>query len=480
MGNTKRVLKNTSVLMMSHVISKVLYFLIIVLITRLLGVEEYGKFTFSLSFVLLFSIIADFGINTLTVREVAKNKDLANKYLIHGSLIKFFFSLVTFAFVTVVVNSVHSSQDVIFIVYVLGLKIIIDSFTMFIVSFFQAFEQMKYEAYLNVIEKTGLMILSLLAFKLNYGIIGIAYIFLAIALIKLVSSLIILNNSLISWNSLLKAKFDYSFCGNILKNSWQFALIAIIGMVYFSMDTVMLEIIKGSYAVGLYNAAHKLMDGFTFIPQMFTTALFPVFAYLSLNSKERLIAGYEKGFKVLFIVAFPLALGGTILSKSIISLLFGAEFIKSAATMQVLFWALFFIFFNYITGVILNSINKQNLLTLDISICLVVNLVLNLLLIPKYSFMGAAIATMSTQGLLFMLNYLWIVKNLHALAILRIIIKPVVSGLLMGLLVQYFVRYNLFLVIFVGASFYVTLLFALKVITRHDIAMIFSRRFQES
>lgn len=477
MNTTRRVIKNSFALISSHIVSKFFYFFIIVLLTRLLGVEDFGKLTFALSFVILFSILPDIGISTLAIREVAKNKEDALKYLLNGVVSKLIFSIIAFCLLSAVINVMHSSASVIHVVYILGLWMIIDSFSYFAYSFFRAFEKMEYEAYLNAVEKAILLALVFAAYRLHFELMHVACIFLAVSAAKLLLGMYftsIVIKPVLSMQVVLNIKF----CKEMLKESWPFALMAVFGMIYFRIDTVMLEMMKGSYAVGLYNAAHKLMEGLTFIPQMFTAALFPAFSNLYVTSREKLVLGYEKGFKILFIVALPVALGGTLLSKNIVLFMYGSDFAGSAAALQVLLWALFFVFLNFIIGTVLNSINRQRLLTLNTAVCMVINFILNLALIPKYSFVGAGVATIATEGILCLLGFFWVSKYLHRLPVARVVFKPLIAALIMGFCVYYLLHLNLFLVILIGAVVYFACLLVLKVVTFKEIGhlnMLFPR-----
>ncbi|MGB9199887.1 oligosaccharide flippase family protein, partial [Methanobacterium sp.] len=104
MSTTKRIAKNTGVLFISQVISYLLIFFYTIYIARSLGTEGFGTLSFALAFSGIFSIFADLGINTLTVREVARDKSLSNKYLGNGIIIKILLGFFSFGLIILIIN----------------------------------------------------------------------------------------------------------------------------------------------------------------------------------------------------------------------------------------------------------------------------------------------------------------------------------------------------------------------------------------
>lgn len=457
-----KVLKNTSVLIGAHILNKLFYFLTIILLTKLLGVSGFGNLTFAISFVILFSIFVEFGLNTLIIREVSRRSSTAGKYFGNGLLLKSILSVFTLILILSVLVS-SSGFKIPEVIYILAVWMIIDNFGRFICSFFRAFQQMEYEAILGVIEKGGLFSLCLVANQLGWKIITVATIFLITAFFRLMIGLLILIK-----RGIISFKIDPKFCKWMLKESWPFALMTLFGLIYFRIDTVMLKIMKGAYEVGLYNASHKLMEGLMFLPEMFAASLFPVFSILFVSSKRDLILSYEKGFKLLFSVGLPIAIGGMILSDEIILFLYGEEFYKSAGVLSVLVWALFLIFLNFIVGAFLNSVNRQRRLMFNTGVCAFANIGLNFLFIPRWSYIGAGVATLISEGLLFFLGLLVITRYLsHSI---KMLLKPTIAAITMGIIVYLLKDLNPLLVIAIGGGWYFSLLFLLRTFSVDEIS----------
>lgn len=150
--STKQTIaKNTSWLFTAEGISKLLMLFLIVLIARYLGALDYGKFAFA--FAALFAVIANFGLLTLTIREIAKDKSLASKYMENIAIIKLILSVITFALIALAINLMNYLQDTTYAVYPFGLYVILASFSQIFRSIFKVFEVIKYESLITILNK---------------------------------------------------------------------------------------------------------------------------------------------------------------------------------------------------------------------------------------------------------------------------------------------------------------------------------------
>ncbi|MDZ7265025.1 MAG: oligosaccharide flippase family protein, partial [candidate division KSB1 bacterium] len=142
----KKIVSNSSMLMGAEIFSRFIRIALVIVSARLLGDENYGKFSFAMAFTTLFLIIADMGIHQLLVREIARNLKQVKKYLANALVIKFFLAALNLLLVFVIINFTNKPTDVIVTVYILAICQIVLSFGELFKSVFQAFQQMKYDA----------------------------------------------------------------------------------------------------------------------------------------------------------------------------------------------------------------------------------------------------------------------------------------------------------------------------------------------
>jgi len=165
----------------------------------------------------------------------------------------------------------------------------------------------------------------------------------------------------------------------------------------------MLSYIKGNEVVGYYSAAYKLIDGLSsLIPAIIYSVMFPVMSKY-INSLDNLKRVWIKAFNISFIIGLIIAIFVIVFAKYIILIIYGLNYLPSIKALKILIWAFFIICISSITSGLLNSINKQRLVTFGAGVGAIINVILNLILIPKYSMEGAALATVITEVSMFIL-----------------------------------------------------------------------------
>jgi O-antigen/teichoic acid export membrane protein len=200
---------------------------------------------------------------------------------------------------------------------------------------------------------------------------------------------------------------------------------------------------------------------------VFATAVFPVFSSLHLSSHETLKLSYQKSFKYLAILSVPVAVGTTVLAPEIVLLIYKSAFTPSIIILQILIWAIPITFLNYIFGTILPAMNRQNVLLKVTFLSMIFNIALNLVLIPTYSYVGAAVVTVTTELFIFILCLFILSRTFSKVRLQEVFFKPVVASLAMLLFLLYF-KTNLFLEISIGAILYFVVLVAIKTFNDDD------------
>jgi len=303
-----------------------------------------------------------------------------------------------------------------------------------------------------------------LAINQGFNVVGFASIYFIVSVITLVYGVVI------SIWKLTKPKLevDWSFWRPTIKEALPFFLSSVFSVIAFKIDIVMLSMMKGDVVVGWYSAAYRLMEVLIFIPAAFANSIYPVFSNFYISSKESLKLLYQKFFKYLSIIGLPIAVGTTLLANKIILIIYKSGFLHSIIALQVLIWIIPIIFLTYMFGTILASINRQDLTLKSISLCMSLNVVMNLILIPRYSYIGASIATIVTELLSFILGYYFLSKLIYKIPIYKYIVKPIMASAVMGLFILSFAKTNIFLLIFISILIYFGMLVLLKTFSKKD------------
>jgi O-antigen/teichoic acid export membrane protein len=468
MNTIQTIAKNTGALTLMHIVTMILGLIFTVSLARCFGDVAFGKYSFALAFTALFAVLMDLGFNQLTIREVARDKTLAKKYMGNILIIKLFLSIIFFVLVVTSVNLMHYPPDTKAMVYIFGASTILTSFGGLFRAVFHAFEKMEYDSLLTILQQVIVVAIGLTLLFLGYDLIQVVSVYLLGGIINVVFSLMVMVKKF------EKPEFevDFAFWKTLIRNAIPFGLAAIFVIIYVRIDAVMLSMMVGDAPVGWYNAAVTLILGLSFIPGVFLGVFFPVFSKFHMSSIDSLKNAYEKTFKYLFIILFPIGIGTTLLADKFILLLYGDQYTHSIIALQILIWWNVFGALNWLFGTILLSINKEKIVAVSTGIGAILNVILNLFLIPIMSYVGASITTVITEILLFALLFYYVSMHLYRLPLLNVTAKTIAAGIIMGISIYYIKSFNVLMVVTIAGVIYFLALAALGGISKEDITLI--------
>jgi len=430
MSISRRIARNSIVLFGSNIVSKTFTFLYIIFMARYLGKSDFGIFSFAFAFCGLFVLMTDMGLDKLTVREVARDKSLAGKYVGNFVLIKIFLGMTTFALIASVINIMGYSNPTLSIVYWLGLHIVIRSFSNVFYAIIQANEKMEYVSIGLILGNALLLLGVILTAKLNLSVTAIGVVFV------IVSSVDLGYAFGICLKKFVKPKFeiDLDFWKESIKTAWPLGAMLIFVMFYFRTDVVMINLMIGDPDVGLYSAAYRIAEIPILIPGLLMVAIFPVLSSLFRSSKSSFRKMYSLILKYLFCLGLPIATVITLIAHPLVNLFYDVEYIASARALQVLIWASAIMFLTMVQGSTFVAADKQIISMKMSAAAFVLNILMNLILIPKYSYVGASIATVLTEIFGFALGAYFLTRYGLKMDLFRTLFVPLMI-LLMGLAV---------------------------------------------
>ena len=393
MSSVKRIAKNTGILFVSNIMSKLFGFVYTIYMARYLGAEGFGILSFALAFTGMFGVFADLGLQPLTIREIARNTELTGKYLGNIAAIKSILGIITFILIVIAINLMNYPAETVYVVYLIAFSVLMGSFNNMFYSIYQGHEKMEYVGIGNILNSSLMLLGVFIAMYFGFNVEGFAYIYLISGIVVLLYNLIIST-----WKFVKpKIEIDLKFWKELLKESLPFALMGFFVIIYFKIDTVMLGMMKTNDVVGLYSAQYRIIDGLVgLIPTVLFTVFYPVMSR-NIKNLDRLKSIYIKSFQLSLIVGLMISIFVSLFAKEIIIFLYGREYIGCVLAFKILIWAFFIICISTITSGLLNSMNKQKIVAFGTGLGALINVMLNLLLIPKYSLNGAAFATVITE-----------------------------------------------------------------------------------
>jgi O-antigen/teichoic acid export membrane protein len=448
MSKAGRVVRNTSYLLMARVTTVVIGVATSVLTARYLGANGLGILGFALAFTAILSVLVDFGLGTLTTREVARNKALASKYLTNVVTMRLFLGGAFIALIAFLVNVLGYSQQTIFVTYIIAVSVVVNTVAGTIAALFQAFQEMQYVALGSVVTSLVLLVGIVGAIVLHIGVIGFAFVYVIANAITFAYFCIAYARRF----TLQGPVIDRAFWKGSLKEAWPMAALAISVMVYIRIDVVILSLFKGAAEIGLYTVAYTMAETATIIPTMFMASLFPLISQMHENSRHSFADTCAKSMKYMLYIGLPMAFTVTLWATPIVTIFYGSAFGGSAVALQIIIWSAAAMYVGIILGSTFVSANLQRL-SMKLTIGAVVfNIALNVLVIPQYGYWGASATTVATEAFLVCLGIFFLERSGYPLAARRMAVPSFLALAASSVISAALLSYGVHLVIVTGIA----------------------------
>jgi O-antigen/teichoic acid export membrane protein len=430
--------------------------LVFALTARVVGVEDFGKLTFSVTFATLFLYLANFGLDRVVILEIARDNTTIEKYFSNIMIIKLFLSLATFLLIWILINTMGYPSNTRFLVYIFALAVILTSYTFIINSFFRGIEKLEYETAVTSISNIVLLITTLIVLAFYPSVMGVGLAYLFSRTVGFVHSMATFRRKV----GKIYLEFDYQFSKEILRKVLPFALFSIIIAILYDIDTVLLSYLSGDQAVGYYQPPMKIITALTVIPFILDSSFFPV---LSKSYEQSLFFTNigKKLITLLFYIGIPLSVCIIVLSDKIIPFIYGPDFSKSIIIFQILAIVLLLRFLSKGYEMILLTIGKQKTIFYIALSFTFINIIFNLFSIPRFGILGAAISAVITSMLMFTSYIFFVWRKQRMIMIEKKVAYIILSALLPAIIIYNIESVSLLLqlALFVSLYLFLTLLF---------------------
>jgi len=384
---------NTYFIAASQAFNLILALALNIMAGRYLGDEGFGKYAFATVLYYFVFLFDDFGIVTLFTREVARNRQEAGKYFTNSAVLKIILIAASALFLGSYLSFFSFPRDKTILIFLFGIYGILYSFNQLCSGVYRGFEKMQYEMFVVIIEKIIVTSAGIYVLVNGMGIVAFGSVFVLSGVISLVINLILVKTRF----KIKRAPVNIFFMKGIFKAAVILGFFMFLAQAHARIDVLLLSAMKGDGVAGWYAAPYKILLFLEVIPTVLFTSTFPRLSRSYISDKAYVEKIYTIGFKYLFYIAFPVVVGTLFLAPDIMSL-FGPDFAPSVTVLRIVIFAAGFNFFNIFTGGLLIASNRQkDVLKVQIG-GLLLNLVINFILIPKYAQIGASIATFVSYG----------------------------------------------------------------------------------
>jgi O-antigen/teichoic acid export membrane protein len=362
------------------------------MLERYLGVEGFGKYSTVLQYFAFLVAFSDLGLYITMTREISRKGVNESKILNKIFTLRVLISLGAFLFLLSFITFLPYTTDVKIGVFLAGIAFLFSSSYGLLIGLFQKKLATDRVAIAELIGKITQAIVIVLAVKLDKG-----FVFTISSL--LISMSITFFIIYFFTRKFVKLKFTWSphYWKSFLKKSLPLGVGAIATFCYFKLDIILLGFFHTHYDVGIYGAAYKIMETLVFFPAMVVGLVFPLFSRYIFNNKEKFNKISNTTLKFFIILIIPLVISVQFLALDIVKIVGGHSFGPSAPVLQILIFALAFIFFGQLFTNILTAASKQKQVMIIFIIAAILNISINLIVMPTYSYFGAAITSVLTE-----------------------------------------------------------------------------------
>jgi O-antigen/teichoic acid export membrane protein len=399
------IIKSSTLVMVVTLIQKLLGLLLFRTLALHFGPSTFGDWNTAVAFLSFFSVIVEAGIDTIVVREAAKNRSDLSQFVGTALVAKLLLGIVAFSLCVVTAFLLPYRLELKLLIIIASLPLL-GGFNSIYADLLQAELKIGYVKVVGL----GASVLTTLG---GFGVIWLNGNLFILALINIPVSLLVflMYHRFAQLVTKSAFRFEVNLLKELFKEALPLAFSAICGIVYYRMDTVLLSVLDTNQAVGYYAAAYKLTEALNILPLAVTTALFPLLSKYATTPElhAKLLALYHGAFKYLLVIILPAALSITFLAEKLIAVFYSSEYLPTATAIRLLIWASIPMFVNPVVCQMIIVLGRQGLLTKVSLTMAAFNVAGNLVLIPLISFNGSAVITAITEllGLILCLQLLY-------------------------------------------------------------------------
>lgn len=389
--NLQRILSNTLWLFADRVLRLGVGLLVGVWVARYLGPEQFGLYNYAIAFVTFFGAIASLGLDGIVVRDIVRDPSIKEETLgtafvlkLVGGVLAIFLTLAGIFLLRPGDTLAHWLVGIVAVVLIFQAFDVIDFW-------FQSQVQSKYTVYarsvafaLIALVRVGLILIGapLIAF------VWAGTIEIGLGAVGLVVAYRLNGHYMRAWRSTV------SRARSLLKDSWPLVLSSVMVTIYMRIDQVLIGQLVGNSEVGVYSAAVRLSEVWYFIPIAIVASTFPSVVEAKKVSDTLFYERLQKLYNLMALLGYAIAIPMTFMAGWLVQTLYGSAYSRAAPMLVVLVWSIVFTNLGVARGSFLTTMNWTKIYFMTVFMGFVINLALNLWLVPIYGGLGAAIASL--------------------------------------------------------------------------------------
>ena len=378
------------------------------------GAENYGFYFSILNFTLLFNMVLDMGTTNFNNRNIAQNNQLLDKHLSSYIILRLLLGVVYFVVIFAVALLIGYRGIQLKLLFWVGLNQFLNAFLLYLRSNISALLMFKTDSVLSVTDK--LLMILFCGLLLWGGITDCPFRiewFVWCQTVAYLVTIVLVLCIVLKKAKLRKLNWNLAFFLVIIKKSFPYALVTFLMACYYRIDSVMLERLlpagAGAAQSGIYASAFRLMDTLAMIAYLFSVILLPLFSKM-LKQKENVTPVVRTSFSLLFLFSVTAVVILYVYREPVIQLFYPDIAENSVAVFRLIIFGLIPISMIYLFGTLLTANGSMKELNITAVVGIVINVTVNLLLIPRMQACGSAVASFCTQLVVAVLQFVVALK----------------------------------------------------------------------
>ena len=424
-----RAVSNSVFILAARTVSRVISLVVVIVLANALGNTRYGQYTTLVAYSGLVAVIGDLGFQSLYTREAARNRTELGNYL--GTLIVFRVGLAA-ASALIFAVALGLGAHLESLILPGSALLIATAYASLLRNTFYSVGRAEFDAIAIVAEtliQAGLIVIGA---RRNSGVAYYVWAYAASYAFTITYSLVVIR---VFRLGRIRLGLDINLITRWLPLALPFALTFFLTNVYFRAGFVILQQLRSFGEVGWYTLAYKPFEALQFVPLAIQTVVYPVLGVYFVSDPARLKLAYERFFKVLVLLGWPLTVGTFVLVHPINQIFNrSGQFAQSEPALRILAFGIVFLFANSAFYAMLNAMNRQGLNAWATGFATAVAVVLNLVAIVPFGYLGASVATVVTEAALCTFGW-WFVQVKRPelrLPVIRLSWRILLAGLVMG------------------------------------------------
>jgi len=389
----KKYFANISWLFAEKILRMIVGLFVGIWVARYLGPDKFGLLSYAQSFVGIFSAIATLGLDGIVVREFVKYPEKENELLGTAFILKLFGAFLTLIILYIAIHFTSNDRYTNILIFIIASATIFQAFNV-IDMYFQSKVMSKYIVFTN---SFTLLLSSFVKILLIFNKAPL----IAFAGMVVFDSLV-MSLGYIYWYLKVKKeiffiKFNIAIAKQLLKSSFPLILSSISVVLYMRVDQIMIKELLNNKAVGNYAVAVRLSEIWYFIPGIIINSIFPAIINAKKISEKLYYYRFQQLYKIMVILAILISFPISFFSNEIINILYGSQYNEASSVLKIHIWTSLFVFLGLVSSkwFIIEHIEKYSFYRTILGLLL--NIILNIILIPIFKIKGAAIATLISQ-----------------------------------------------------------------------------------